>query len=233
MQRYFAVALNNHLFELDNDDYHHIKTVLRMKPKEPIEVVYQNELYLCHLNEQLKPRIVSKINQVVKQNHITIAPALIKENNWNYLLQKATELGVHKIIPLITERTIIKISSNKQAPKIQRWQKILKEASEQSKRLEIPQIFDIINIEQLITEGYDLCFFGSINTDINLHHYATKLKNNPKILVITGPEGGFTAHEEANLIQRGFLPISLGNHVLRAETAPIAAISMINYELME
>lgn len=235
MQRYFAKNLSMDLFELELSDYHHIKVVLRNKPGDKIEVVYQQELYLCALNDNLIPQLLTKISNDDHHHsvNITIAPALIKENNWNYLLQKATELGVYKIIPLITKRTVIKISSTKSALKIIRWQKIMKEASEQSKRLEIPLIFDIIDIDKLNIDGYDLLLFGSTSTKISLRHYIKEINSNTKILLVTGPEGGFSKDEENKLINKGFLPFTLGNNILRAETAPIVAISMINYELME
>ena len=137
-----------------------------------------------------------------------------------------------KIIPLITERTLIKVNQ-KENQKRQRWEKILKEAAEQSHRNLIPQITNITNINDLNSIEYDLKILCSVNEkNRNIKDILSKCKKCDKILVVIGPEGGFSINEEQKLINDGFITVSLGNRILRTETTPLFVLSAINYEVM-
>lgn len=146
---------------------------------------------------------------------------------------KTTELGVSEIIPLQLSRTLIKIDNNKSEKKYERWMKICKEASEQSRRTTIPKILNIMKISDLIKLDYDLKIVCSTQEDAtNLKQILSKYERCGKILVVIGPEGGITPEEEDLLILNGFEKTSLGNLILRVETAPLFVMSVINYELM-
>ena len=149
----------------------------------------------------------------------------------SFVLQKATELGVDEIVPILTIRSMVKIDG-KETKKIERWNKICKEASEQSKRLDIPIISNTKKIEQLNYDGLKIvCSTKEKNNTIK-----NVLKNNLKcdtIVMVIGPEGGLTEQEEEILNNNGFELVTLGNNILRVETVPIYLLSVLNYELME
>jgi 16S rRNA (uracil1498-N3)-methyltransferase len=146
-------------------------------------------------------------------------------------LQKATELGVDEIIPLITDRTIIHIDNEEN--KLNRWLRICKEASEQSHRKDIPVINKITNIKSLINFKQNLNILCSVNeVSINIKQILKGKEKYDTILVVIGPEGGFTTAEEKFLISKDFISTSLGENVLRAETVPLYILSVISYEFM-
>ena len=232
MQQYFAKNKN---LDLEDSDYHHIKNVMRMKISDKVKVVYDNTTYLCEITdiENIKFNILKEENNVSKNVKISIAFGLIKEQKLDYLFQKGTEVGISEFIPVNMVRSVVKIESSKESKKLDRWNKILKEASEQSFRSNIPNLTNIKNIKDLINLDFDLKLICSLNENTeNIKKILQKNNKYDKILLVVGPEGGFDLKEENLLIQNGFKSISLGDTVLRAETAPIVASSMINYELM-
>ncbi len=233
MQQYFAKNKN---LELEDSDYHHIKNVMKMKRGDLIKVVFDDTIYTCKLNNinDVSFDIVNNIKPDYRvSRQIDVAFSLIKEQKLNYLLQKTTELGVNEIIPIETKRSVVKIEDKKRSSKIERWKKILKEASEQSFRTKIPKIHDISNLKNLVNMDYDLKLLCSLNKNTkNIKKVLPKFDNCVKILLVVGPEGGFDFSEEEYLLSNGFISVSLGKTVLRAETAPVVALSMINYEFM-
>ena len=232
MQQYFAINKNLELLE---SDYHHIKNVMRMKVNDKIKVVYDNVTYLCELSniDDIKFNIIKEEKNISNKVKISIAFGLIKEQKLDYLFQKGREVGISEFIPVNMIRSVVKIDSNKENKKIDRWNKILKEASEQSFRSDIPNLTNIKSMKDLINLDFDLKLICSLNENTeNIKKVLQKNNKYDKILLVVGPEGGFDLKEENLLIQNGFKSISLGDTVLRAETAPIVASSMINYELM-
>lgn len=233
MQQYFAKNKN---LELEDSDYHHIKNVMRMKKGDTIKVVYDDVIYTCKLtlvSNKSSFEIISKETKKEKAFEIDVAFSLIKEQKLNYLLQKATELGVDKLLPLYTKRCVVKVEPKKELSKKERWSKICKEASEQSFRSDIPIISNILSLNVLIKESYDLKLLCSLNKNTeNIKKVLEKNNKCVKILLVVGPEGGFEPSEEQFLLENGFLSVSLGENVLRAETAVVAGISMIKYEFM-
>lgn len=232
MQQYFAINKNLDLLE---SDYHHIKNVMRMKITDKIKVVYESVTYLCEITdiEDVKFKIISEEKSNNDNVKISIAFGLIKEQKLDYLFQKGTEIGISEFIPVNMIRSVVKIDSNKEDKKLDRWNKILKEASEQSFRSNIPNLTNIKNIKDLINLDFDLKLICSLNENTqNIKKILQKNNKYDKILLVVGPEGGFDLKEENLLTQNGFNSISLGDTVLRTETAPIVASSMINYELM-
>ena len=233
MQQYFAKNKN---LELEDSDYHHIKNVMRMKKDDIIKVVFDNVVYTCKLTSITNKssfEIINKEEKDKKGYSVDVAFSLIKEQKLNYLLQKTTELGAHILIPINTKRSVVKIDKKKESSKIDRWQKICKEASEQSFRSNMPKINEVLNLQDLIYMDYDLKLLCSLNKNTkNIKKVIQKNNKCVKILLVVGPEGGFDPKEEEYLLNNGFVSVSLGNTVLRAETAPVVALSMINYEFM-
>lgn len=235
MQRYFAI---DEKLTLDQSDVYHISKVMRMKPDDKIEIIYNGLIHLCQLKEVSVNNVKFELLDKKAQNSelswgITIAVSMVSEQKWDYVLQKATELGVSEIIPLQLSRTLIKLDKNKSDKKIERWMKICKEASEQSHRTVVPNVLNVMKVNDLIKSDYDLklvCSTGEGST--NIKQILSNYEKCGRILVVIGPEGGISQDEEELLVQNGFSRVSLGNFILRVETAPLFVLSAVNYELM-
>lgn len=228
MQRYFAINKENDELILRESDIHHITKVMRMKKNDKIEVVFDNELFIAEFDDQIKiiEKIDTKINLIPNVNMIV---PLLKEQKLDYILQKATEMGVSDITIIDTERTIVKMEEKKIDKKEERWTAICKEAAEQSKRIDFPKVKYIKKLTNL--EGKS--FICSVGAKVSFKNHLKTLSVYDKINVLIGPEGGFSKKEEDYFESIGFEKISLGDRVLRAETAPLFIMSIINYEYME
>lgn len=238
MQRYFSKKIENNRFTLTEEDTYHITKVMRMVKDDKIEVVYQENTYICKI-VSLSPLVEAEIVEEIKNNQelktqVTIVQSLVKEQKMDYILQKTVELGVDKIIPYCASRSVIKINEKKDK-KVERWKSILKEAAEQSKRIKIPEITNPINLSNLVKlSDYDIKFLCTVNeSSQNLKKVLSNMVSGAKILFVIGPEGGFTPEEEKVMIENGFLSISLGNSVLRTETASTFIMSVVRYIDME
>ena len=234
MQRYFCENKNDNKFILNNDDSYHIKTVMRMHKNDLIEIVYKEELYICEI-ESFDPVIVNIKEKLSDYNEldikVTICQSLVKESKMDYVLQKSTELGAYSFIPLKVKNSIIKGNEKDFIKKQERWQKIVKEASEQSKRNIIPKVNKILDIKDIVKLDCDLKLICTVNeVSTTLKYVLQNHKKCATMIIVIGPEGGFTSEEERFLIEHDFISVSLGNLVLRTETASLCALSMINYE---
>jgi len=232
MQRYFAKAYDNNLV-LEDSDIHHIKNVMRMRENDLIEVVYDNKLYICKI-VSFEPFMINIEKKIEEENNIgmdvTIAVGLVKEQKMDLILQKLTELGVNRIIPVNMERSIVRLDDSRFKKKKERWISICKEASEQSKRTSIPVIEDIMNIKDLVDINSDIKLVASTKEkDKMFNYYLQKIENYAKIIIVIGPEGGLTEKEENYLYGNGFDRVSFGNLIFRVETACIYAASIFNF----
>lgn len=234
MQRYFSKELIQDHFILSLDDKYHITTVMRMKNGDKIEIVYNEELYIGQIEDinNFKVKLLKKeeITKDKRPNVILCIP-LLKEQKIDYILQKATELGVNEIVPIILERSIIKIDEKTFAKKKERWIKIVKEASEQSKRVDIPVIKDIHKIKDLNNFNGLKIVCSTQEKENNIKKMLKNIKNN--IIFVIGPEGGISPKEEKELNELGFISTSLGSRIMRVETVPLYLMSIVNYEFME
>ena len=236
MQRYFCKEKNDNGFILNDSDIHHIINVMRMKDNEKIEVVYNHEVFLCSIeisNNNVFTKIIeSKKNMQENKPFVSLVLPLLKEQKLDLIFQKATELGVDEIFLTSFERSIIKLDDNKLSVKIIRWEKILKEASEQSMRIDIPRISYVAFNELKNLDGTKLICSTSEN-NINIKNVLKKHHCCDKLVVAIGPEGGFSNTEENKMSNYGFIKTSLGNQILRVETVPMFILSVIRYEYME
>lgn len=231
MQRYFVKDKKAEEFILYDQDKHHIKKVMRNKIGDNIEIVYNKKVYLCQIIN-IEPLKLKILNEYVEDRtgkiNLTIAISLVQEQKFDLILQKLTELGVSKIIPVTTDRSIVRLSEEKLLKKYLRWQTILKEASEQSHRIDIPQIEKVMSLKELANVESELKLICSLSDNTRpLEEYL--LKDLSNILFVIGPEGGLSQKEEEYLINNNFLPTTLGKRVLRVETAAIYVSSIINY----
>lgn len=230
MQRYF---IKNKDMLLEESDIRHIKKVMRMNINDKIEVVYNNKLHICEITslEPFNIKVIEKLDEDKKTKiELTVAVALVKEQKMDLILQKLTELGVSRIIPVSMERSIVKLDKERFNKKKVRWESICKEASEQSKRTNIPIIEDIKSIKDLTKEDADLKLVASTKEKEKLlNYYLQSIEDCAKIIMVIGPEGGISDKEEDILVSNGFNRVSFGNLIFRVETATIYVASIINY----
>jgi 16S rRNA (uracil1498-N3)-methyltransferase len=236
MQRYFSNEFKDNKFILNNDDIYHIIKVMRMKTGDNVEVVYDHKVYLCELNinENVEVSKVKLYSEDVKNDikRVLIIP-LLKEQKFDLILQKATELGVDEIIPVEMERSIVKLTNDKIDKKIERWTKICKEASEQSKRTDIPTITKVKKLSELKDLDGLKMVCSTTEKENLLKKFLTVNTNYDKINIVIGPEGGISPREEDKLVELGFQRVSLGKRIMRVETVPMFVLSVLNYEFME
>ncbi len=235
MQRYFSERKENDVYYLSDDDNYHIEKVMRMKVKDQIEVVDQMKTNICEIISlhPVKAKVIRELdenNELDKK--IILVQSLVNENKMDFILQKNCELGVYAFYPYKATNSVIR-ENDKASKKVLRWNKIVKEASEQSKRNIIPQVHEIINLNDLIKLKADLKILLSVNErQVMLKSVLQNTKKCDTMMIVVGPEGGFTNIEEQKLMENGFIRVSIGKRVLRTETASIATLSMINYEWM-
>lgn len=235
MQRYFSYLCKNNEYLLSRDDEYHIKKVMRMNKGDMIEIVDNKNTFICEIIslDPVKAKIVKETNENNENDkNIILVQSLVNETKMDYVLQKGTELGVNEFYAFKATNSVIKENS-KSDKKIVRWQKIVKEASEQSKRNIIPKVNNIVDIKELCKIKADVKLLLTVNEKTkNIKKILKESKKYDTLIIVIGPEGGFTKIEEETLINNGFISTSLGNRVLRSETAGMVAISMINYEWM-
>lgn len=237
MQRYFAKEKVDNQFNLLNDDLYHIKTVMRMKSGDKVEVVYENNVYLCEVQFLKDEVLIIELEQLQTISNlepkITLILPFLKEQKMDLILQKGTELGIDEFIFIETERTIVKIEDKKEQSKLERWSRICKEASEQSMRLDIPNVKierNKDNLENLV--GLKL-LCSTQEKDKTVKNLLKNTRNYDKINIMIGPEGGFSVKEEIYFEKKGFTKVSLGSQIMRVETVPVFLASIIRYEFME
>ena len=244
MQQYF---LNEELnvestYELSKDDSNHIVRIMRKKINDKVYVVFNNEVkYICNIiDNNVDKVLITPYEQVDGSNElptkITVAIPPLKNDKIEYLIQKLTELGVSNIVLFNSERNIAKIKRDKVDSKLNRWNKIIKEAAEQSKRNIIPDITYVDSLGDLIkfSENYDYKVVAyekeSVNEDnVNLKKLLNSDLNNKDVIAVFGSEGGLSEQEIDSLIDGNFDVIGLGKRILRAETAPLYFVSCVAY----
>jgi len=233
MQRYFAKNLEaNNFFVLYDEDHHHIKNVMRLRVGEKIEVVFNEKLFIAIIEKE-KPLTIVKEKEIFSEkekNNLIIFMPFLREQKIDLVLQKATELGVGQIYFYSAERSIVKYQTNKIAQKLIRWRKICKEASEQAKRVTIPEIKIVSKEEMINFEGHKLV--AHPDADLTIKNQLKKIEACDTIGILFGPEGGFSDKELSFFQNNGFKKINLGSSILRTETAPLFILSVIRYEQM-
>lgn len=220
-------------------DVHHIKDVLRMKVGNELELLDgSGKIYNAKIAEMEKDKIIcevlsERVEEFESKIKVTLAQCLPKAKKMDLIIQKCTELGAHKIIPTLSERSVSK------GEKLPRWRKIVKEAAEQSGRSIIPEIAPLTPFEQVLKlkPEFDLALIPweleretSLKKVLTTHLPAGKAGQPNNLLILIGPEGGFSRKEIELAKPAGFTPLSLGPRILRTETAAMVVLSIINYE---
>ena len=233
MQRYFAVDKD---LNISDKDKHHIINVMRMKINDRIEIVYDEKVYLCEINDISKKDVSYSVKDIIDVNNelpvkVTIAVSLVNEKKLDFILQKCTELGIYDFVLVSSDRSKIKIDG-KENKKIERWNTITKEAAEQSHRNIKPIIKGIMSIDEVAKLDYDLKLTCSTKENEKIIKNVLQNSTNcDRIIIVVGPEGGLTNYEEEILKENNYIPVTLGNLILRTETVPMYIMSLINYEV--
>ena len=224
---FFSEALSTDMTNnLDKSQSHYLNKVMRVKENEVFSLFNRNgewEAKVLSISKSIiKFKIIKQLRQKENIKELWLAFSPIKSNYQNFMIQKATELGITKFLPIIFDRTIVR-KINKE-----RLKKIIIEASEQSNRINVPIIEEIQSLNNFLkANSVDLIFtdLNSVNNKID----KSKLTDRP-VCIIIGPEGDFSeAEREEILAFKGVQPIKINENILRSETAVISAISIINY----
>jgi 16S rRNA (uracil1498-N3)-methyltransferase len=230
------------VLRIEGDSFHHITNVLRHKVGDEIEVcdgkglcfcIVINKIHKDFLEAHVKDGYPSKSEP---QLQVTLFQAVPKGDKFEWIIQKAVELGIYKIVPILTQRCVVKLKDEFFAKKLTRWQKIAFEAAQQSKRGVIPQIEPPISLESSIdcSRNLDLRIIPYEEEKINSIRKIKKEQWGIKSCgVWIGPEGGFEPEEIRLAKEQSLLPITLGPRILRTETAGMIAISLLLYEFDE
>ncbi|MBY0450202.1 MAG: 16S rRNA (uracil(1498)-N(3))-methyltransferase [Cyanobacteria bacterium] len=241
----------------------HIKQVLRLKAGQSLQLIDPEKAELLDVILESYPGKHTARFTLEKKTLLTelippaqptvvLASALLKKTAWEWLLEKATELGVTRIIPLQTTHTVVDPSKDKEETSLSRWRSIIRRASEQCERLVQPVCAPLCTLDSLLSESQDntnvpLLTFALIerypeqtepdnrqNLIITLEKALQKSTKAPTIILMVGPEGGWHPDEQRRLSeQAGVIPISLGKAILKSETASISGLSVINQVLQQ
>lgn len=241
MQRYFIEPghWSEHQVEITGDDVHHIVNVMRSAVDE--EIIVSDGLgkaARARLSVIEPKRVVATIVELLAQEcelpiRVTIAQGLPKGDKMEWILQKGTELGAFAFFPFSSERTIVKLDAKKEAKKLERWQKIAKEAAEQSHRTVLPTVNAPLRFDQLLqaAKTYTAAVIAYEKEDENgLRGVLTTLAPGDTLLVLIGPEGGFSEEEVAKAQAAGVRSVTFGPRILRTETASQYVLSAVSYQ---
>jgi len=238
MPRFFVEVTkrkDNLLFINQNDVLHHAKNVLRLKKEEAVMIFdAQGNEYSC-LVEEIGEKMVLKIKKSnfskIESNRlkITVACAIPKKTKMDEIIDKLTQLGVDEIIPMETQRVIVKLEAGKKALRKARWEKIALSAAQQSQRNRVPVVAAVTKIKDVFlrAKDFDLKLIPTLSGKRESLGVLIQKKTFKNILVLIGPEGDFTQEEVALAKSNGFTPVSFGDFVLRVDTAAIAVASFL------
>ena len=225
---FYSKSLSLNLTDkLDKSQSHYVSKVMRLKEKEVFSLFNSSgewEAKIVNITKSIVEFNVTKqLRQKENTKELWLAFSPIKSNYFNFMIQKATELGVTKFLPIIFERTIVR-KINKE-----RLEKVIIEAAEQSNRITVPSIEDPQKLKSFLNNDMDLIFtdLNTTNTKIDIKKLTTK-----PTCVIIGPEGDFSEEEREEILKfNGVQPIKINENILRSETAVISALSIINYAI--
>ena len=236
--------LNEKNLEIQGEDVRHIRDVLRLKKEDEIQVcnLEKGENYLCKILEFREKTVLCEMIQKVEseaepKNQIVVYQALPKQEKMEWILQKATELGMEALVPVVMSRCIVKLDEKSTHKKVERWQKIVESAAKQSGRDRISNVDMPCAIKELTEKISEFDLFLVAYEKEESHTLKEELKQLKKkqkrIAILIGPEGGITTEEVLMLQENGAKVVTLGKRILRTETVALNMISNILYELEE
>lgn len=243
MQRFFVTPdqVGEDKIRIQGSDVNHMKNVLRMRPGEEVMVSDgNNRQYRCRVEDYPEGEAVLAILEAglvdtELPSRIYLFQGLPKQEKMELIVQKAVELGVCQVIPVQTRRCVVKLDAKKAAKKVQRWQQIAESAAKQAGRGYIPAVSEVMTFQEA------LAFSEALDIRLIPYELADGMEGTRKILdgirpgqsvgIFIGPEGGFEKEEVGRAVEAGAMPITLGKRILRTETAGIAVLSILMYQL--
>ena len=244
MQRFFVephqIDRDRHEIRITGNDVNHIVNVLRMKKDEELWISDKEKEYHCVIENAGENEVLLHILYVQEpdyelQNRIYLFQGLPNADKMELIIQKAVELGAYSVVPVSTRRCVVKLDNKKAEKKVSRWQQIAESAAKQSKRMLIPNVHQVLSFKEALKYAESM--------DIRLIPYelAKGMQETKEILaaieqgqsigIFIGPEGGFEEKEVEAAISEGAKPITLGKRILRTETAGLAILSVLMFQL--
>lgn len=244
MQRFFVephqIDRDRHEIRITGNDVNHIVNVLRMKKDEELWISDKEKEYHCVIENAGEDEVLLHILYVQEpdyelQNRIYLFQGLPKADKMELIIQKAVELGAYSVVPVSTRRCVVKLDNKKAEKKVSRWQQIAESAAKQSKRMLVPEVHSVTTFKEALVYAKEL--------DVLLIPYelAKGMKETKELIrsiepgksigVFIGPEGGFEEQEVADAMEAGAKPITLGHRILRTETAGLAVLSVLMFQL--
>ena len=244
MHRFFVEepAMGENSITITGGDVNHIKNVLRMAVGDKICVIngQNNKEYYCEITAVGNDAVDTRICEIRESdqelgNEVVLFQGLPKSDKMELIIQKAVELGVHTIVPVSTDRTVVKLYAKKEANKRKRWMSISESAAKQSGRLRIPEVTPVVSYREALEMAKKM--------DVRLIPYElaegmektrelmSSIQPGQSVAVFIGPEGGFESSEIEKAMEIGAWPITLGKRILRTETACLVTLAMLVYNL--
>ena len=228
---YTPVSLNKHQsIVLDEDNAHYARTVLRLK--ESMQVILfngQGGEYLATLSEVSRKAVRVYIDEYIDRSvesnlNLIVGLGISRGDRMDFSIQKSVELGATQIIPIITSRCVVQMNHDKKTQRLNHWQKIAQHAAEQSGRTIVPDLADIQSLPDWVSQQQGLKVFLDPYANTSLKQLTPEHNT---VTLMTGPEGGFSDEERQFAIAEGFIPVRLGQRILRTETASLAALAAV------
>lgn len=244
MHRFFVEepAMGENSITITGGDVNHIKNVLRMSVGDKICVIngQNNKEYYCEITAVGNDAVDTRICEIRESdqelgNEVVLFQGLPKSDKMELIIQKAVELGVHTIVPVSTDRTVVKLDAKKETNKRKRWMSISESAAKQSGRLRIPEVTPVVSYREALEMAKKM--------DVRLIPYElaegmektrelmSSIQPGQSVAVFIGPEGGFESSEIEKAMEIGAWPITLGKRILRTETAGLVTLAMLVYNL--
>ena len=245
MQRFFVephqIDEGTHQIHILGSDVNHISNVLRMKQGEELWISDGGKKeYRCTIEEFSPDEVLLHIIYAQEpdyelQSRIYLFQGLPKADKMELIIQKAVELGAYEVIPVETKRCVVKLDGKKAAKKVERWKQIAESAAKQSKRMLIPNVHEVLTFKEALK------YAESMDVRLIPYELAKGMQETKEILadiqpgqsigIFIGPEGGFEEKEVETAISEGAKPITLGKRILRTETAGLAILSVLMFQL--
>jgi len=230
-RRFFVNEVRNGHAGIEGDEAKHLTRVLRVEPGQRYEISDNRNVYLAEIEtarkEQVVFRTIEKLAPEPKWVHITLAMALIKFDHFEWMIEKATELGVAEIVPVETirsERGLERAAGKR----VERWRRIALEASQQSRRARLPEIVEPVELDEALKIPADqrIALDEEPGGAPLLSALAREHSDSARVALLVGPEGGWADSERAKFAPAGWTAVSMGPLILRAETAALAALAV-------
>jgi 16S rRNA (uracil1498-N3)-methyltransferase len=233
-RRFFVEAVHRGHAQITGPDAHHLTRVLRVEAGQKFEISDNRNVYLAEVESARKDLVSFAViesleaSQSAPNPHARLFVSLIKFERFEWMLEKATELGVERVTPLETERSE-KGLEQAARKRLTRWNRIAREASEQSRRARLPEIDSPIRLAEALECHADYRYaLDEASARPILSAIPAEVQRDAQVLLLAGPEGGWTERERAGIAAANWMPVSLGDTILRAETAAIAALAILN-----